>query len=291
MKRAFALFCTMPLLAVAGGASTPSGDGPTPEEATIKIKTGNARYTTGQSKFPRQDAKRRAETFSGGQHPFATVITCSDSRVPVEILFDQGIGDLFVIRVAGNVCDTDEVASIEYGVDHLGTPLLVVLGHRDCGAVTAVVTGAEVHGSIPALLDRIVPAVVKTKLAHPDADQDEMVALAVENNVWQGIEDLLMTSSATRARVADGRLRILGALYDIEAGEVKWLGRHAKEAEILRALGPEPKAGAYDASEAKQEHATPAAPEATEHAPKHGAAQEAHEEKAEAPDEHGGGHH
>ncbi len=89
------------------------------------------------------------ETAGRGQAPFATILGCSDSRVPCELVFDQGVGDLFVVRVAGNVCAVDEAASIEYGIGHLGTPLLVVLGHEKCGAVTAVATEAELAGSIP----------------------------------------------------------------------------------------------------------------------------------------------
>ncbi|MCA9730151.1 MAG: carbonic anhydrase, partial [Candidatus Eisenbacteria bacterium] len=138
----------------------------TPDQALEALKAGNDRFVTGTSLFPHLDRKRRYET-AKGQTPFVTVIGCSDSRVPIEALFDQGIGDVFVIRVAGNVCDTDEIGSIEYGVDHLGTPLMVVLGHESCGAVTAVVKDAEIHGSIPKLVDNIGPAVATARKFHP----------------------------------------------------------------------------------------------------------------------------
>src|SRR5688572_4328071 len=132
------------------------------EDALTALKDGNTRYIAGKPIHPNQDAARRT-TVAKGQNPFATVLTCSDSRVPVELLFDQGLGDTFVVRVAGNVSDTDEVGSIEYGVGHLNTPLLVVMGHTSCGAVKAVLEGLQVHGSIPALVDNITPAIAQAK--------------------------------------------------------------------------------------------------------------------------------
>jgi len=125
------------------------------DEAIKVLKEGNSRCMSGAPKHPNQDQECRLLTATMGQRPYATVLSCSDSRVPVEILFDTGIGDLFVIRIAGNVADVDEVGTIEYGVDHLGTPVLVVLGHTRCGAVTAVAQGAKLHGSIPQLVDNI----------------------------------------------------------------------------------------------------------------------------------------
>ncbi|MCY3019290.1 MAG: carbonic anhydrase, partial [Planctomycetota bacterium] len=126
-----------------------------PDEALARLKNGNARFADGQPRNPHRNAARRDETVRQGQRPMATVIACSDSRVPVEILLDQGIGDIFAVRVAGNVCNTDEIGSAEYGVDHLGTPLLVVMGHSLCGAVTAVATNAALHGHIAALVEPI----------------------------------------------------------------------------------------------------------------------------------------
>jgi carbonic anhydrase len=210
----------------------------TPDEAMTQLKAGNDRFATGHSIYPNQDRQRRLLTATKGQHPFATAIACSDSRVPVEILFDQGVGDIFVIKVAGNVLDVDEVGSVEYGVDHLGTPIMVVLGHTHCGAVTAVVQDAKLHGSIPQLVDNIIPAVKKTKHDHPELTGDALVTAAVTNNVWQGINDLLMNSPATRARVAAGTLQVVGAVYDIDTGKVSWLGTHPKQAAIMEAAGP-----------------------------------------------------
>lgn len=206
---------------------------PTPEQAWSKLKSGSLAFAAGESTHQRTDATRRKETAENGQQPFATVIACSDSRVPVERLFDQGVGDLFVVRVAGNVCDTDEVGSIEYGVGHLKTPLLVVLGHTGCGAVTAVVTGAELRGSIPALLDNIKPAVERVKHAHPDVHGNALVPMAVKGNVWQSIEDLLRSSAVTRSRIRAEELQVVGAVYDLHTGQVEWLGAHPSQAEFL----------------------------------------------------------
>jgi len=225
-----------------GSSPTPGVAMPSPAEALQKLVEGGERFVAGKSTHPRIDAKRLLETAENGQHPFATVIACSDSRVPVEVLFDQGIGDVFVIRVAGNVCDVDEIGSIEYGVDHLGTPVLVVLGHTCCGAVTAVATEAELHGSIPALVDNIAPAVKKAAAINPHLTKEELVPEAIKANCWQSIEDLLKTSSATRERVKAGKLKIVAAIYNIRTGKVGWLGAHPEQDRLL-ATAP----GALDA--------------------------------------------
>jgi carbonic anhydrase len=199
------------------------------------LQAGNERFVAGQSRHPRLDAKRLLETAENGQHPFATVITCSDSRVPVEMLFDQGVGDVFVIRVAGNVCDVDEAGSIEYGVDHLGTPLFVVLGHTHCGAVTAVTTEAKLHGNIPALVDNIQPAVAKARAANPHLTAVELVPEAIKANCWQSIEDLIRTSAPTRERIKAGKLKIVAAIYNIRTGKVGWLGAHPEQDGLVAA--------------------------------------------------------
>ena len=218
----------------------------TPDQAMDRLKTGNDRFTSGEAKHPDTGTERILETSQHGQHPFATVITCSDSRVPVERLFDQGIGDVFVIRVAGNVIDVDEVGSIEYGVDHLGTPLMVVLGHTNCGAVTAVVTDAELHGSIPPLVDNIKPAVTKAKEANPHLKGKALIPAAIQANVWQSVDDLFKSSPATRKLVAEGKLNVVGAIYDIGSGKVKWLGSHPEQGRLLAyTSGPEHEGGGH----------------------------------------------
>lgn len=135
---------------------------PSPDVALQMLQEGNQRFISGQSNHPHTDISRlmQAGTENQGDHAYATVITCSDSRVPVERIFDAGIMDIFVIRVAGNVCDVDEAGSIEYGIAHVNTPVFVVLGHTQCGAVTAVThavhgTGHALERNIPPLVDNI----------------------------------------------------------------------------------------------------------------------------------------
>jgi carbonic anhydrase len=204
-----------------------------PDEAVTKLKEGNARFVSGAAQHPNQDQNRRTATATEGQHPFATVLSCSDSRAPVEVLFDSGIGDIFVIRVAGNVADTDEIGSIEYAVDHLGTPVLVVLGHTQCGAVTAVVKNAEVHGKIVPLVAKIRPAVAKTKALYPQSSGDDFLNEAIRGNVWQAIEDLLRASPVTVERVRSGQLKVIGAIYHLDSGSVHWLGPHPLQEQLL----------------------------------------------------------
>ncbi len=206
------------------------------------LKSGNRRFVRGLTnqsarQYPHQDKSRLDQNATGGQQPFVTIISCSDSRVPVELVFDAGLGDIFSIRIAGNVCDIDEAGSIEYGAGHLNTPLLVVLGHTGCGAVTAVVEGAEVHGSIPRLVDNIIPAVARARSQHPRARGKELINFAVTENVWQGIDDLFKISVEVRHLVSSGSLDVQGAVYELETGKVKWLGRHPDQRALLRYTG------------------------------------------------------
>lgn len=194
--------------------------GPTPEQAMAWLQEGNARFLAGQSVRPNLSPARVAEV-AGGQHPFATIISCSDSRVPVEHVFDRGIGDLFVIRVAGNVCDTDEIGTTEYGAGHLGTPLVLVLGHTKCGAVTAVVSGAKVGGSIPKLVDNIAPAAKRSK--DKGLTGDALILDAIRENVRQSLADLRAGSEEVAHLEHEGRIKLVGALYHLETGEVEWL--------------------------------------------------------------------
>ena len=197
------------------------------------LKDGNARFATGKSAYPNLGLDRRKETSDKGQHPLAVIVGCSDSREPLEVIFDQGIGDIFVVRVAGNVCDTDEIGSIEYGAGHLKTPLIVVLGHTKCGAVTAVATNAEVGGSIPKLVDNIRPAVESVKASQPGLAEAALVTAAIQANVWQSVQDLLTHSKEIRELVKEGKLKVIGGIYHIDDGTVEWLGAHPKEKAFL----------------------------------------------------------
>lgn len=203
------------------------------DEALAMLKAGNERYLSGERNYPHQDQSRRDKTSEHGQHPYATIIGCSDSRAPIEHIFDAGIGDLFVIRVAGNVIDTDEAGSIEYGVHHLHTPVFVVLGHTSCGAVTAVAQDADVEGNIPGLVDNIVPAVEKAREKHGQSFSEDLVNTAIKNNVWQAIEDLYTISPVSKELVTKGKLKVVGAIYHLDSGKVEWLGAHPEEKKLL----------------------------------------------------------
>ncbi len=226
-KLANAIALLLGLLIVVFAVQLPSAD-----EAIAILKKGNERFASGKPEYPHEGAARRAETASG-QHPIATVISCSDSRVPPELVFDEGIGDLFIVRVIGNIGSVDETGSAEYGVEHLETPLLVVLGHTKCGAVTAAVTHAEVHGSIPPLLAHINPSVRTAKHDHPGLKGDELIAESIKTNVLHSIQELFNRSRIIRQRVGSGKLKVVGAIYDIQSGQVSWLGEHPKQKQLL----------------------------------------------------------
>lgn len=238
------------LLAFTGGLALASGSKtakPSPDAAIALLKAGNKRFVTGKAIQPHTDVARLilAGKENQGDHAYATVITCSDSRVPVEILFDAGVMDIFVIRVAGNVLDVDEIGSVEYGLAHVNTPVFVVLGHTQCGAVTAVTNAVQGHGhplerNIPPLVDNIIPAVEKAILDNPTVHGAEVIPFAIQENIWQGIEDLFMNSPASRDLVNDGKVKVVGAIYDVSNGKISWLPE-AKSTEILKKVEANPK--------------------------------------------------
>ncbi|MDW7773474.1 MAG: carbonic anhydrase [Desulfobulbaceae bacterium] len=231
MIRSLALgCCIVALSALQVFGSGTAAHKPSPDEAVRILKEGNQRFVSGSSVHANTDNARliQAGTENQGDHAYATVITCSDSRVPVERIFDAGIMDIFVIRVAGNVVDVDEAGSIEYGLAHVHTPVLVVLGHTQCGAVTAVTNAVRGHGhpleiNIPPLVDNIQPAVERAIAAHPGAAENDIISHGIEENVWQGIRDLFMRSPVSRQLVKSGKTKVMGAIYDVGSGTVNWL--------------------------------------------------------------------
>lgn len=225
-----------------GDVKNPLASKISPDAALVKLQDGNIRFAKGESIHPNLDAKRRllAATENQAKHAFATVFTCSDSRIPVEAIFDAGVMDIFTVRVAGNVCDVDETGSIEFGVTHVNTPVVVVLGHTQCGAVTAVSQSLQGHGNllegnIPKLVDNIQPAVKKAMELNPDIKGDDIIPIAIEENVWTAIEELLVKSPVTRDFVAKGYIKLVGAVYDIGTGNVNWLPEQ-KTLEILSTI-------------------------------------------------------
>ena len=191
----------------------------TPELALQKLMEGNLRYAEGNASHPHQSLERRAELISG-QQPFAVILGCSDSRIPPELIFDQGLGDVFVIRTAGEVVDNASLASIEYAVDHLGVPLVMVLGHDSCGAVTAAVQGGEAEGHLGSLMDFIRPAVEQAREAGEGSD---LLNGSIDNNVFNIVEALKSSQPVLSEKVEAGELMILGARYRLDSGLVEIL--------------------------------------------------------------------
>lgn len=219
------------------GWSGTKSDQPSPAEALRLLQEGNARFLAGKSELTEHDLPHILERSRKGQQPLATVLGCSDSRVPLELVLDQHIGDLFVIRVAGNVVRTATLGTIEYGVDALRTPLLVVMGHTHCGACTAVAEGAELHGHIPQLVAPIGDALAAVRQRYSSLEGAALLNAVIEENVWQSIEDMLRHSAIVRSLVHSGSLKVKGAVYDIESGAVKWLGPHPRQNAIISELG------------------------------------------------------
>ena len=187
------------------------------DEALTRLKAGNTRYVKGAAKHPNQNKKAR-EAVAKTQKPFAIILGCADSRVPPEVLFDQGIGDLFVIRVAGNLADDAVIGSIEYAVEHLGTQLVVVLGHERCGAVKATVDGGEAPGHIGTLVKAIQPAVTKAK-----DEKGDLLDNAVKENAEMVAEQLRESKPILEEMVKEGKIKIVAARYDLDDGRIEFL--------------------------------------------------------------------
>jgi carbonic anhydrase len=232
----------------ASGGHTTGGTISIPE-AENKLKEGNERFCANTMLYANQNMARLKE-LAAGQYPYAVVVSCSDSRLPVEQIFDAGFGDIFVIRVAGNICDVNQIASVEYAVGHLGAPIVVVLGHTKCGAVTAACTKADAKGSIASLVEKISPAVDKAQGKHSDLFGESLVPFAIEENIWQAISDLYNNSESTRELVRSGRIKIIGAEYDIESGKVKWLGPSPEEKALVGVAEQNPVVGTTDGDDA-----------------------------------------
>lgn len=184
------------------------------DAALTKLKEGNARFLGNTVSSSKPTAAKRAET-AQGQHPFAIVVGCADSRTSPEIIFDQNIGDLFVTRNAGNLVDEHALGSIEYGVEHLGVRLIVVMGHSRCGAVMAAVSSATAPGHVQSLVRDIQPAVQAVKGGHGDITE-----LAIAENAR-----LMANKIRTQMDIGDlaKEVRIIPAVYDLSSGKVEWL--------------------------------------------------------------------
>jgi carbonic anhydrase len=199
--------------------------GPPPanaNEALARLKSGNARFLRGEAKFPTVQKEVLAELASG-QKPYATILGCSDSRVPPELVFDAGFGELFIIRVAGNVLGPSILGTLQYAATHLHTPLFVVLGHEGCGAVSAALA-SKFHGErqrsrIETLLENILPALDELDDSLPP---EKLLNAAVEANVRWTIRSILDSPEA-RARQVEGVMQLVGAVFEIRTGRVRFL--------------------------------------------------------------------
>ncbi len=189
------------------------------EDPLSKLIDGNKRFVSSAPVKKDVGDKRRQE-LTKGQYPFATVLSCSDSRVPPELVFDQGLGDIFIIRVAGNVVEPTTLGSIEYGVEHLHTPLLVILGHESCGAVKATLeTTGKPEGNIGAILKKIMPAVNTAKKSKKD--KAETLQIAIQENIRNTYKDILKNSKIVSELVHEGKLKVIGAEYYLSTGKVE----------------------------------------------------------------------
>ena len=216
-----------------------------PTEAISRLKEGNARFTAGNPQHPHessddrsyvaknsyenagtislgmtaeQAAKQRAE-LTKSQHPFAIILSCSDSRVPPGTVFDQGLGDLFIVRVAGNVLNDEGLGSIEYGVDNLGARLIVVLGHQSCGAVDAAMKTIAAKGKAPGHIQSLVAAIKPVVDSTPKADLDTMI----KANVKHVVDALRSSTPILKARVDSGDVQVIGGYYTLDTGAVTFL--------------------------------------------------------------------
>lgn len=197
------------------------------QQALASLKEGNRRYVTEESaQEPTSEATRSKLT--GGQAPFAVILGCADSRIPPELVFDQGIGDLFVVRVAGNFAALSQIGSIEYAVEHLGARLVVVLGHTGCGAIAAAVAEVEDDDDVypPALqwiIDRLLPVVKSVKLEQPELDDAPLCDAVRIANIQDAVHTMREDSPVIKRLVAEAGLEVVGAEYALETGEVRFL--------------------------------------------------------------------
>jgi carbonic anhydrase len=195
------------------------------KQARERLETGNARFLVGKSAHPDQSASRRKRLNTDGQKPYVCVLSCADSRVPPEVIFDQGLGDLFVVRSAGQVMDQAVLGTLQFGVEEFKTPLLVVLGHSKCGAVKATIEALEKKSppsgtAVDVLITAITPAVREAE--ELGAKPDELLAVSIDNNVERVVQQLSDAKTLSVA-VKSRKLKVIGAFYDILTGEVSFL--------------------------------------------------------------------
>lgn len=199
------------------------------KQALQRLRDGNRRFVSGETGHMRAVERVHSGESAQGQNPFAIVLACSDSRVPIELIFDQGIGDLFVIRVAGNVVASSQVGSIEYAARQFGTKLVLVLGHSNCGAVIATLNELarrEAHRSpgLRAIVDRVRPAVEPVLAKHEMSEGEQVLHEAIRANIDRSVGRLAHGSRILEKLIDRGELMVVGAEYSVETGAVEFLG-------------------------------------------------------------------
>jgi len=223
MKRSMSvLVLCLGLICFTGAWADEAKSSASPKEALQRLKDGHARFFANKAKPRVVDAKARAD-LAKGQSPFAVVLACADSRVPPELLFDQGLGDLFVVRVAGNVTGPSILGSIEYAVEHLHAPLIVVLGHESCGAVKAALSDDDPDGNLGFLLREVHVG------KHLPADKKLAVPAAIKSNVQFHAAEITKRSSILRDFVTSGRVQVVGGVFSLTTGEIEWLPEPKKK--------------------------------------------------------------
>lgn len=197
--------------------------------ALQRLKDGNQRFVSGVRSIESMPSPGRRDELAAGQHPFAIIVGCSDSRVPAEIVFDQGLGDLFVIRVAGNIIAPSQIGSVEFAASQFGTRLVVVMGHTQCGAVQATLDEmrrpqSEQSDNIRSIVDRIRPALEPLASTSAWNNSEELIRQATRANVQASVAALQHGSGILDRLIAEDGLMIVGAEYDLNSGEVEFLG-------------------------------------------------------------------
>lgn len=189
------------------------------EEAQRRLIQGNRRFINQNRQYPNQ-SKKRLQSLSQKQYPYAAILGCADSRVPPEIIFDQGLGDLFVVRVAGNIATNETIGSLEYATANLGTQLIVVLGHKGCGAVSAAFDNQPDDGNINSVVDNIKPGISANPNTRSNINDDNNPVI---NNIEYQVRKLQNNSQIIDKLIRDDRLKIVGGYYDINTGKVRFL--------------------------------------------------------------------
>ena len=228
MKRKLGFLLALAALLLAGVlvSASETGSGIGADEALKKLMDGNLRFVANQLTLKDSSGSNTRQAVAAGQKPYAIILSCSDSRVPPEIIFDKGLGEIFVVRVAGNIPDPIILGSIEYAAEHFGCPLIMVLGHNRCGAVSAAVEShGHPHGNIGAIIEAITPAVELARKGARGAGKSELLESAIDNNIKLVAKSLIRRSAVIRSLVDAGKVKIIGAKYDLDDGTVRLLDK------------------------------------------------------------------